>query len=277
MDKEIWKPIKGYEGYYEISNYGRVKSVERYVQQGNYMRHVKESFKGISADKYGYPRVTLCKNRVSRSHLLHVLLAKAFIPNPECKPQVDHVNTNKGDYSLSNLRWVTPKENSNNPNTLEHCRKNTYIKETAIKANRTKKERGTSSAPKTVYQFSLDGEYITSYDSASEAERNTKVHDSVIRNACDGKAYSAGGFLWSYKKTPPKYEVPVHTNAKGVYKITTSGEIIEEYASLLSAAKSNGVIASNISRSIKTGIKCGGFLWKYKEQNDRAGDLLGTV
>ena len=75
------------------------------------------------------------------------------------------------------------------------------------------------------------------------------------------------------KKTPPKYEVPVHTNAKGVYKITTSGEIIEEYASLLSAAKSNGVIASNISRSIKTGIKCGGFLWKYKEQNDRAGDL----
>lgn len=140
MDKEIWKPIKGYEGYYEISNYGRVKSVERYVQQGNYMRHVKESFKGISADKYGYPRVTLCKNRVSRSHLLHVLLAKAFIPNPECKPQVDHVNTNKGDYSLSNLRWVTPKENSNNPNTLEHCRKNTYIKETAIKANRTKKK-----------------------------------------------------------------------------------------------------------------------------------------
>ena len=73
MDKEIWKPIKGYEGYYEISNYGRVKSVERYVQQGNYMRHVKESFKGISADEYGYPRFTLCENMVSRSHLLHVL------------------------------------------------------------------------------------------------------------------------------------------------------------------------------------------------------------
>ena len=53
-----------------------------------------------------------------------------------------------------------------------------------------------------------------------------------------------------------------------IKEVIKSGEIIEEYASILSAAKSNGVIASNISRSIKTGIKCGGFLWKYKEQND---------
>lgn len=277
MTEEIWKPIKGYEGYYEISNLGRVKSVERYVKQGSYMRHVKESFKKIGTDPYGYPRVTLCKNKVSKYIQLHILLAKAFIPNPENKPQVDHINAIKSDYRIDNLRWVTPKENSNNPNTLKHCRENTYIKETSLKANRTKAKKGTKTAPRTVFQYTLKGEFIKSYSSSNEAHRETGVQSSVIRNACNGIAYSAGGYLWAYTNIPPKYSKPRHNSCKKVIKMSPSFEFIKEYESLIDAAKDNNIIASNIPRSIRRGFLCGGFRWKYKETDARAGDISGEV
>ena len=147
---EIWKPIAGYEGYYEISNLGRIKSVERYVKQGNSMRHVKEFFKKLHIGAYGYPSVTLCRDRKSIDIPIHRLLAKTFIPNPEEKSAIDHINTNKTDYRLQNLRWVTPKENANNKLTLQHCKENTYSKESLRKRLITRKNGNTVTAPKTV-------------------------------------------------------------------------------------------------------------------------------
>ena len=157
---EIWKPIKGYEGYFEISNLGRVKSVERYVKQGKSTRHVKETIKAVHINNYGYPCVSLCKDRKSNIIAIHIILAKAFIPNPEGKPAVDHINTDKTDNRLKNLRWVTYKENSNNELTLKHCRENTYSKETMKKRLDTNKERDTCVAPKTIYQYTKGGELI---------------------------------------------------------------------------------------------------------------------
>lgn len=137
--KEIWKDIAGYEGLFEISNLGRVKSIERWVKQGDYMRHVKESYKKLHIGPYGYPSVTLCKDGKSKTIPIHRLLAAAFIPNPECKTAVDHINTDRTDYRLENLRWVTNKENSNNELTLQHCRENTYTSESTQKSLNTKK------------------------------------------------------------------------------------------------------------------------------------------
>jgi hypothetical protein len=125
----IWKDVVGYEGYYIVSNNGIVKSVERLVPQGKSLRRVKEKVKAINKTPYGYPCVTLCKGCKSRTIPLHIILAKAFIPNPENKPYIDHIDTNKENFSLDNLRWVTPKENANNPLTLSHCRENTYTNE----------------------------------------------------------------------------------------------------------------------------------------------------
>jgi hypothetical protein len=99
MEEEIWKPIKGYEEYYEISNKGRVRNIKT------------GQFKKASVGKVGYPVVDICKNGKRKHKYLHRLLAEHFIPNSENKPQVNHIDGNKTNYQLNNLEWVTSKEN----------------------------------------------------------------------------------------------------------------------------------------------------------------------
>ena len=112
MEEEIWKPIKEFEGYYEVSNMGRVRSL-------NYKRTGKEKILKNIEDYKGYLEVVLTKNGKRKQFKVHRLVAEAFIPNPENKPCIDHINTVKSDNRVENLRWVTYKENSNNEKTLE--------------------------------------------------------------------------------------------------------------------------------------------------------------
>jgi hypothetical protein len=100
--KEIWKDIEGYEGLYQVSNLGRIKSL-------NFKRSGKE---GIlkSNPEGGYCAVTLSHKRRGVFYI-HRLVATAFIPNPENKPEVNHINHNKRDNRASNLEWVTQSEN----------------------------------------------------------------------------------------------------------------------------------------------------------------------
>ena len=112
MEEEIWKPIKDFEGYYEVSNIGRVRSL-------NYKRTGKGKILKNIEDYKGYLEVGLTKNGKRKQFKVHRLVAEAFIPNPENKPCIDHINTVKSDNRVENLRWVTYKENSNNEKTLE--------------------------------------------------------------------------------------------------------------------------------------------------------------
>jgi len=102
---EEWKDIKDYEGYYQISNLGRVKSFF-----GN-----KEKIRKLNKDQKGYLRVSLTKNKVRNTQKVHRLVANHFIPNPQNKPQVNHINSIKHDNRLENLEWCTQKEN------MQHC------------------------------------------------------------------------------------------------------------------------------------------------------------
>lgn len=105
--KEIWKDIEGYEGKYQVSNYGRVKSLS-YRQTG------QERVMRLWFDARGYLRVALYKGDERKYYTVHRLVAQAFIPNTDNKPCVDHISTDKTDNRVENLRWVTLKENSNN-------------------------------------------------------------------------------------------------------------------------------------------------------------------
>ena len=105
---EIWADIKNYEGIYQISNEGNVKNIKR------------DKYLKPRLDKYGYLRVILYKKGTHyKNFQIHRLVAEAFIPNPESKPQVDHTNTIRTDNNVENLRWVTYKENNMNSITLE--------------------------------------------------------------------------------------------------------------------------------------------------------------
>ncbi len=126
---EIWKPITGYEGLYEISNLGRVKSVARQCDAfgpriKNGKRLVRERIIKPSKNPKGYLVANLHKDGVSRNHTIARLVASAFIPNPYNKPQIDHIDNDKTNNHTDNLRWVTARENLNNPISLERRKQN---------------------------------------------------------------------------------------------------------------------------------------------------------
>ena len=111
---EEWRPIKGFEDLYAISSLGRVKSIAGYKPfSDGRKRFFKERIrKAVPADGYLY--VVLSRHTIGKRYLIHRLVAKAFIPNPDNKPCVDHINTDPHDNRASNLRWVTHEENQHN-------------------------------------------------------------------------------------------------------------------------------------------------------------------
>lgn len=264
--EEVWKPIVGYEGYYEISNLGRVKSIERWVKQGKSLRHVKESFKQPHIGAYGYPSVTLCKEKKSVDIPIHRIIAKAFIPNPENKPAIDHINTDKTDYRLENLRWVTNKENSNNSLTLQHCREKTYTKEVIKQRLETRKRGNTKTAPKTVFQYTKDGVFVKEYFSITEAQRITGINHNSIHRVLNDNTQSAGGYLWTDKPTDNfQYVKRQHPTSRPILQYDKQGNFIKEWPSIREASLKLGLHEANIARNIKSEAPPRKYKFKYKE------------
>ena len=117
---EIWKDVQGYEGLYQVSNMGRVKSLGRFVDRlasGHCWQ--KERILKLHKKHNGYLGVILLKDGKAKNFKVHRLVALAFIPNPENKTEVDHINAIKTDNSINNLRWASHKENMNNSLTID--------------------------------------------------------------------------------------------------------------------------------------------------------------
>ena len=115
---EIWKDIKDYEGLYQISNYGRVKSLPRMMKK----RKCEEIIKTPSVLPKGYLKVSLCKNGEIKYYFIHRLVAEMFIPNPNNLPCVNHKDCNTSNNNVNNLEWVTHKENNSYKN--HHLKRN---------------------------------------------------------------------------------------------------------------------------------------------------------
>lgn len=112
--KEVWKPIKGYEGLYEISNLGNVKALQRTITQNSRWGKIKRRFDEKILNpplSYGYPRVSLWKHSKAINYVVHRLVAMHFIPNPKNKPVVNHKDGVKTNNHVSNLEWCTDLEN----------------------------------------------------------------------------------------------------------------------------------------------------------------------
>ena len=169
------KEIEEFEDY-QISDDGRVWSKKSNKWLKSYM------------DRGGYFFVCLYKDGVNHNKRVHRLIAEAFIPNPDNKPCIDHINTVKTDNRVENLRWVSYKENNNNPITMKkYC-------ETHKGKNFIKKKL------KTVYQYTLDGKLVKKWKSATDAElKGLKgFTNSGISMCCRGKLKKHKGFKWSY-------------------------------------------------------------------------------
>lgn len=185
--KEIWKPVKNYEGLYEVSNMGRVKSL-------NYNKTGKERILKLNKDKDGYLLVNLHKNTKMKSCKVHRLVATAFVENPEGYTEVNHINENKLDNRANNLEYCSRSYNNNygtrNQRAGEKLKGRKFSEETIKKMAESKK--------KPVYSIDKESGLITYWESAKEAGRVLGIDPSSITRCCKGKVKSAGGFYWQY-------------------------------------------------------------------------------
>ena len=117
---ERWLSVVGFEGFYAVSENGVVKSLDRYFQNQGTTHHKKERLLKQNTNHTGHKVVVLCKDGKTYPRFVHRLVAEAFIPNPDNKPVVDHIDTNPSNNSVDNLRWVTTRENCMNPLTRVH-------------------------------------------------------------------------------------------------------------------------------------------------------------
>lgn len=189
MGKERWKPVDGYEGLYEVSSIGRIKSLERTVNNNGGYRIIPECIKKSSIDSHGYEYVWLW-NKSGRVHRVHKLVALAFIPNPQNKPCIDHINGNRRDNRVENLRWCTHKENSNFE--IAHDR---------MSRNAPWRGKYGSNVPwaRAVSQYDQEGNLVEEFGGILEASRKTGIDHRGISDTCRGKQKTAGGYIWKYK------------------------------------------------------------------------------
>ena len=173
MKKEIWKDILGYEGLYQVSNFGRVKSI----------KFGKERLLRPQLIKNGYLCINLYKNNKCKRYLIHRLVAEHFLDNPNNLSEVNHKSEDKTDNSVSNLEWCTHEYNSSYG--------------TKIKRTREKLLNGKLS--KSVLQYTLNGEFVKEWASVNEAGRN-EFNCGTVAACCRGIRKQHKGFIWRYKE-----------------------------------------------------------------------------
>ena len=182
MIEEVWRDVKGYEGLYQVSSEGRVKTLARTCNtKGGSKRTVKERILKPWLQKDGYLLVGLNVDGKRKTATVHRLVCKAFHDNLDNKPEINHINEDKADNRACNLEWCTRRENVN------HGSRNDRAANGIAKA-----------LSKPVGQYTLDDKLIKIWPSANEAERQAGFCHSTISQAANGKYKQGYGFIWKY-------------------------------------------------------------------------------
>lgn len=181
MNKEKFLPIKDFEGLYEISNAGRVRSLKRKVKCRDNYRTVRERILKSIPNSHGYLKVLLCKDGKKKTYLIHQLVMNHFKPNPNPEIYTEIIHIRNGDKLcnfVTSLRRVTPSENQ---------------------IKNYKRNDGKPAGIKAVLQIDKTGKIIAEFKSIKEAQRITGVNQGNICKCCKGKLKSIGSFIWKYK------------------------------------------------------------------------------
>ena len=170
---EVWKPVKDYEGLYEVSNTGRVRSLDRRVSGIFFHGQILKPLD----NRTGYFRVVLSKNNKKHKAYIHRVVGFAFVPGYFDGADINHIDENKSNNHADNLEWVTRKQNN---------------------SHGTRTERATSRHMKIVIQYDLQDNVLAQFKSLKDAASTTAISYKAISNAARGKSLTAGGYKWKY-------------------------------------------------------------------------------
>lgn len=240
MENEIWKDIIGYEGYYQVSNFGRVKS----LITGTIRKH--------GDNGAGYKFVPLSKNGKVTNKYIHRLVCGHFAENPLNKATVNHKDGVKSNNNVNNLEWATQSENS------QHGFDTGLI-------NQKSGSENTNSIP--VLKYSLSGKFICEYGSITIASEQNKICTSNIIANCRMITNRAGSFQWRYKHDYKKEVFPIQLKkGNGEIKVeqyTKDGKYISTFDSQTEAENSTGIKRGGISSCCRGELKTsGGYIWR---------------
>lgn len=196
IEGEIWKDVVGYESIYKVSNFSRVKSLERkitikniYYGGNTFHTNIREKILKQTIRTDGYLSVRLSKKGNSINCFCHRLVADSFIPNPEKKPFVNHKNGIRNDNMIENLEWCNNSENVIHSYNILN-RKRSFLGKFGKYHNSSKK----------VIQFDLNGNEIKTWYSVVDIERELGFNQAAISHCCNGKTKTSNGFIWKYVK-----------------------------------------------------------------------------
>ena len=169
---ETWRPVRDYEGLYEVSNLGQVRSLDRWINNRYIQGCILRPW-----NAHGYNLVMLCKDALRKRASIHRLVAEAFIPNPDNLPEVNHKDECKTNNHVENLEWCDREYNQ------EYG---------------TARERSTLEQRKQVEQLTLDGRHVAYFSGLRIVSRELQMDSSLIAKVCRGQKKTAYGYQWRY-------------------------------------------------------------------------------
>ena len=247
IENETWKPVIGFETY-EVSDQGRLRN----IKTGRVFTGTKDAF--------GYKHVRLVSGDGYSLRKVHRIVAEAFIENPENKPIVDHINNDKTDNRVENLRWCTYSENSRN-----YIESDKYVPGCKVKK---------------IAQYDMQGNLIGTFNNTWEASAATGIQHFTIYPAAKGLLKTAGGYMWRFYSDSPEKKIEVRTDQRlhPVIRVQSDGKE-KRYESVMAAAieikaeRSKTVTGSVISvsmtiRSAAKGVTktAYGYRWKFVDE-----------
>lgn len=198
---EIWKDAKGWEGCYQVSNLGNVRSIDRYVRTNRgALRIVRGNIKRLHQNKDGYLTTHFRNKKEGKGAtvLVHRIVAETFIERVNGKNAIDHINGVRTDNRVENLRWCTNKENSNFPiarkNILE-AQRLLYIKNPLLKQKKAENIRKLRITPVNVYK---DGKFYMRFDAQRDAEKYFGLGQGIVNKYLKGKMVNKNGYMFEY-------------------------------------------------------------------------------
>ena len=266
---EIWKDIKGFENLYQVSNLGNVKTL------GNMARAKcidKNGIRKPQINHKGYLGVILHKDGIYYQKLIHRLVAEAFIPNPENKQQVNHIDTNKQNNCVENLEWTTQDENMAHAAShgiykkISPRQKEAQLKN-IIKAIEAEKKQVVKINPYT-------GECEEKYNSIIEASRSNGINSSDIIDVCKGRREFAGKYKWVYLQDYENDKMPLYKGISRKYpECRNHGNVTVEQRENIAKEYEDGLTTREIANKydvsldiVRKAIKQFG-TWEYEKTN----------